>query len=351
MKVSKLLRHGEYLRPAYMPAKGQHQSAAGVSTDQARPDGKLSGTVKRFAKKQPAGKDVLSLGFITAVYKHAVSFIGVGQGIRGYGLAAGLLCFSIGAFATTYEILDGTFSPNADIVAIVLGRFIVVPGSIYFAIVMSLKMWRIEMFCPLDEPTIFDREHRKVYRLFRELPAGWFGQFKPWPMRACEYDWDLIDVEHVAQLGTNGSTVSRRHALMFIVRKNATDPTIIDSFNIGNGLVMNEITTPAVWEHIRRYMEENGPPVPGGEPLAQYEAPQTLWQCMGAVGVFGKGYLTWWKTNPTFTFFSHLAFPLFLPINLVVGFGNWLSRKTAYPVEWPQEVLDAIGQPEQRRDV
>ena len=48
---------------------------------------------------------------------------------------------------------------------------------------------RLELFQPIDQPTIFDRKHRKVYRIFSESQPGWKGLFKPWPMRACEYDW------------------------------------------------------------------------------------------------------------------------------------------------------------------
>ncbi len=208
---------------------------------------------------------------------------------------------------------------------------------------MVIKTARLELFCPQDEPVIFDRKHRKVYRLFRETHPGIKGLFKRWPMRACEYEWDLIDVEHNAVLITTGSTVTRRHSLVFIVRRSASDPTIIDSFNIGNPMLLGEQTVAPVWEHIRRFMEEDGSHLPPGEALAPAEGPKTLWQSLGAVGPVGPNYRQWWRDNPGIMVIMHLMFPLFLPLFLFTGFFNWLSNKTAIKVAWPHEVTQRVG--------
>lgn len=88
-----------------------------------------------------------------------------------------------------------------------------------------------------------------------------------WPMKTAEYDWDLIDAEHHAAVTTTGATISRQHGLIFLVRKSATDSTLVDSFAIGNSMQMGEVTVPAVWEHIRRFMEEGGPHFPPGDVL------------------------------------------------------------------------------------
>ena len=39
----------------------------------------------------------------------------------------------------------------------------------------------------------------------------------------------------------------------------------------------------------------------------------------------------------------HVMFPLFLPMFLLWGLFNWLSYRTAIPVQWPKEVRDAVG--------
>ena len=152
----------------------------------------------------------------------------------------------------------------------------------------------------------------------------------------------MVDAEHSARIVATGSTVTRYHSLVFIVRRSATDSTIIDSFNIGNSMVLGDKTVPAVWEHIRRYMEENGPALPSGETLVTAELPQSLWESLCAVGPFGAKYFKWWKEQLPFMLLIHVLFPLFVPMFLLWGLFNWLSYHTAIPIAWPQEVEDAV---------
>jgi hypothetical protein len=204
---------------------------------------------------------------------------------------------------------------------------------------------RFEFFRPEDEPTIFDRKNRKVYLISREVHTGIKGLFKPWPLRFITYDWDLIDAQHHTETYTTGSTVSRRHALVFLVRKSPTNPTYIDQFTIGSSLILGEGTVAPVWEHIRRFMEENGPHLPPMDVLAEMEKPSGWWQSMKAV--FPKSedstFWEWLKEELPFALLIVALSPLFLPMYLIWGTGNWLSHKTAIPITWPPEVLDAIG--------
>ena len=334
MSASKVLKHGEHVNPHYAPATGKTQSWAGKSTDEERQGGEVSGIVKRYAKHERASTTPVAMGWIKQSSREGIEYTSQRRGLRGIVLLAG--CFyagAAGAFGYWLTTLRhfGLFELTVAGIAIVSAiMFIVWPT-------------RLELFRPTDEPTIFDRAHRKVYRIFRETQPGFKGLFKRWPLRVCEYDWDLIDAEHTATVATTGTTVTRYHALVFIVKRSASDATIIDSFNIGNGMELGEQTVPAVWEHIRRFMEERGPHLPPGETLAPAEPPQTLWQSLGAVGPIGPKYVQWWKDQLPFMILVHLLFPFFVPFFLLWGFFNWLSYKTATPVEWPQEVLDAVG--------
>lgn len=142
----------------------------------------------------------------------------------------------------------------------------------------------MELFALEDEPTIFDRKNRKIYRISRKKDFSWIGIFRPWPLEISEYDWTLVDAEHHAALTVNGSTVTRVHALVFQVRKSKADPATVDGFSIGSGLQMGELIVPAVWEHIRRFMEEQGPPLPNGELPPPPERPNSLCDCLGLTG-------------------------------------------------------------------
>ncbi len=168
------------------------------------------------------------------------------------------------------------------------------------------------------------------------------GLFKRWPIHAVEYEWDLIDAEHNAVITTTGSTAMRFHNLMFVVRKSATDPTIIDSFPVGNTVQLGELSVATVWEHIRRFMEDNGPHLPPGESLNLEKPPQTLWEGMVQVGPVGPAYARGWKASLVIMVVYHLLFPFFVPMFFFWGIFNWLSYKTATPVAWPREVLDAV---------
>ena len=103
---------------------------------------------------------------------------------------------------------------------------------------MILKQLRIELFRPEDEPIIFDRKNRKIYRIFREVQPGWKGLFANWPMRQTEHDWDLVDAVHHAVIDANTATISRHHTLVFSVRAGVDDPTVVAAFTVGNGLQM-----------------------------------------------------------------------------------------------------------------
>jgi hypothetical protein len=227
------------------------------------------------------------------------------------------------------------------------GLFAILPiGLIFLALGLYglLMAWHETIGQPEDRPVIFDRKRRKVYRIQREEHRGFRGVFRRWPVLACEYDWDLCDAEHQADLYTTGGTIARNHALMFAVRRSADDPTIIDSFEIGNSYSLGEDLVPNMWEHIRRFMEANGPHLPTpDEPLANREPVQSWWQAMGDVGWFGPNYFKWWRDLPGVTAIGHLISPVAIPMYLLRGTGNYLSRKTAKRYDWPEEVKTAVG--------
>jgi hypothetical protein len=340
MSAPVLARHGENFKPAYVSSSLGGESLAGQSTDAERPDGNLSGIVKRYKKKESAAPRPISLQLIKRTFGDAIEYSGVPARLRGLIVFAGLLTLAFGGEAG-YVILT-------DAINVGIRRpgyfFDISVGLLFIAIgcYMMIKAARLELFRPEDEPIIFDRKNRKIYRLFRETHPGIMGTLRHWPMRAAEYEWDLVDVEHNAELFTTGSTVDRRHALLFLVRRSATDPTIIDSFNVGSSFELSEPTLPAVWEHIRRFMEESGPHLPPGETLADEAPPETLWASMGTVGPFGPRYMIWWRENRISMVLFHVLLPITVPMFVIWGFLNWLSYCTAIKAQWPPEVLSAV---------
>lgn len=337
MSAPPLISHGSHVKPHYVPAQGEVDSWAGVSTDEARPDGYDTGIVKRYNKRQRASDVPQALGLVDQVYPQAIRFNANLAGLRGLSLMAGLFTLigvPLGVSAGWQWLGEGNW---------IFGPFIIV-ASILAGTTIFLWSARLELFRPIDEPTLFDRKHRKVYRIFCEAQPGWTGLFKRWPMRAVEYDWNLIDAEHTATLVTTGSTVRREHSLVFIVRRSGDDPTIIDSFNIGNSLIMvTDDAVDATWEHIRRFMEEGGPPLPPGETITVTEPKKSLWQKLLNISPLRSTYWSWWREQLPLMLLAHVLFPISIPFVLLWLFLGWLGEVTARPIEWPAEVIEAIG--------
>ena len=294
-----------------------------------------------FRKDRSAASHPISFGLIKNTYEDAIEYTGVAKGTRGLVMLSAVL-FSIFSIwlgqKMLFGILEGKLNSIFDY-PLFLGPMICFAVGIF----IGIKYVRFELFRPEDEPVIFDRKSRKVYRIFRETYAGWRGLFVSWPLRNAEYDWDLVDAEHQAALTTTGSTVNRIHGFIFLIRKSTSDSTIVDSFAIGNSMQMGEVTVPAVWEHIRRFMEEKGPHLAAGEVLQSFEPPKGFWQCMAATGPYGKNFLGWWKDYTLLMVMEVIFFPIVFPLMTFVGIFSWLSYKTAIPIKWSSEVLSAIG--------
>lgn len=312
-----------------------------MSADNTGKTGNVSGILHRFERSRRASEHGVALGLIKNVFDDAIEYTAIAPGMRGVVMLGGVL---IAAFAFwfgqlfLFDILERGKFRLFEIFAVFCTSLFFIFGA-YFGI----KYIRFELFRPEDEPTIFDRKNRKVYRIFRETYSGFRGVLSRWPTKTAEYDWDLIDAEHHAAVSTTGSTIARQHGLIFVVRTSATDPTPMDSFAIGNSTLMGEVTVPAAWEHIRRFMEEDGPHLPPGEVLARASSTASFWQCMASAGPYGKRFRIWWREQKAMMVLGLIFFPIVFPLMTLVGIFRWLSYKTAAPIKWSPSVRAAIG--------
>jgi hypothetical protein len=315
-----------------------------------------------YLQDRKAAEEGTTNGLVRGVYDRAIEYSTFDKSVRGVAFllggalmagGAGFGCWLVGDFL--YDSFTGRWGGQPDW----FDYLFAVPAFLAFfslALFALIHYGRREFFRPLDLPIIFDREHRKVYRLDQAPPLGVFSSLKPWPIRCVERDWDDIVAEHGVVTFTTGSSAHRQHTLALMVRdKNPGDfkgpitpdntPPYVDGFVFGDPKTLSELTVPRVWEHVRRYMNENGPPLPPGESLADTSIPTTWWQSLGAVSVFGPGYMGRWRKQPFLMVLMHALLPLFLPLAVLMATTNWLSYKTAYRVDWPAEVLQKIGSP------
>jgi hypothetical protein len=344
---SSLIKHGEFVAP---------EIALLVSQEPANPDpDAMNGVLERFSKIHAASDNPSAMGNVSAVYADAVALMSAAGSaqMRGVGLMSLLFITAIIFWAVPFmavALMDEISAPSISIWGVTV---YIIGGYILwrFGIRMLPVLWRMDMFAADVEPTIFDRKHRKVYRLFMPIDGSggkgaWTG--KPIHLQAVEYDWDCVTAEHRVELITRGNSVARIHRLVMVAR-DYTKPgekygRILEEFEVGNAMALGETTVPMLWEHIRRYMEENGPAVPPGEPLQVFERPRNLWQSMGVVSPFGPRFGWWWRTNRFMTVFALISFPFTLPFSLLWAICNWISHMTMRKTIWPDEVHALVGE-------
>ncbi len=300
-------------------------------------------------------------GWVRGVYAGAVEYTTSAKNTRGVAFLMGGMGGAVIAFFASGLFMTGLYEgfPRSTKSSIWwFDYFVVLPVSFLFLAVgiWSLRFFgRMEFFQPLDLPILFDRQHRKVYRLVEDLDEHGKPRHKG-QGKVIAHDWDDIVAEHHVSTTTTGSSVQRHHTLVLMVRdKNPGDfqgpispsnlPPYVDGFGLGDAKVLSELSTPRVWEHVRRYMNENGPALPPGETVADTTVPLTWWDSLGAVSVFGPGYDKRWAESAGWMLIMHLLLPITLPLALLMATTNWASYKTAYPVQWPQDILDKVGPP------
>ncbi len=359
-----LIPHGQHVNPHY------EGGAAGDSTAQDRPEAAVHGMLKRFDKTQSASGMAQAFGWIKATYPNAIEYAGQKQVLEG-GIMVGAFFgvpFAIAAFGMMFVtfLVSKTWVLSVGMLVGCAAMF----AFGYWSLLFPLRhVWRT----PRDLPIIFDRAHRKVYRMAQQRVPGLRGLIQPWPVKALAYDWDLVDAEHHSELVGSTNLARRLHRLVFVVRHSADDPTIIDTFEIGNGLAQTEEMVAPMYEHIRRFMQEQGPHLPHpDEPLD--ERPDDLptwWQACGRAGPWGNRYLWWWKNDKFMSGLHHVLLGATLALYAVFwvkdsfdwgvvalyfgffwislsmvwgqGTGIWLMAHTSYRLEWPRAVHEAIG--------
>ena len=312
--------------------------------DSVKPEKESSDEIEVYKKNILASSSPTGLDLIKNVYTNAIEYRGIGHGNRGLGTLLGLLFLCIVVTLSTLFIMTELGHRKFSSVRLVVTVLFVCIGN-PLAVYFLLRCVRFEFFRPLDEPIIFDREHRKVYRIHRDVKPGWKGLFAKWPIRTAIYDWNLIQAERHALVDRNMTITGRTHWLVFEVRKACKDPRIVDTFTLGSGIRDGKATVSAVFEQIRRFMEARGPHLPPGESLVRVEPPATLLQCLARTGPYGATLRRWWQHSRLSTIAGFLIFPLALPFVTLLGVLSWLTYVTAPQFDWSNEVVAAVGEP------
>ena len=300
--------------------------------------------------------------------------------LRGYGSVFGILLLVAAPLGlATVQLLLSVGFPITSLshlfgVVIALTVFVVTVGSIFLA----LRTFRIDLLTPTDNPLVFNRKTRKVYRVMPDIPQRqgisppalvrhWLNTFRPWPMQVVEYDWDCLEAEYFSETMLAGNVVRTSHHLMFYVKATPDSNRVLGCFDIVAPMLIREDGAMMFWEHIRRFMQEDGPPLPPGEkpapkpPRNPIAALQTVMPYFWPLFVAGFGWSAWTyvehgllRMSPMRFLSSGAAYDagvLAFCVGLITFVGcwaaliNWIGHLLAPTLKLPPEVLQDAGEP------
>ncbi|MFN3915521.1 MAG: DUF6708 domain-containing protein [Aquabacterium sp.] len=334
---------------------------------------------RHLSKGKPAAERAIGLELVTTASDQLLMIQQSSTRLRGYlavfavlmFISAPLLLAGVGLGWSLTLQLNGLLKLTTG--AFTLFLLVVTVAGLFTA----LRFVRIDLLSPTDVPIAFNRKTRKVYRVMPDIqqrqglsPAAlarhWLNTFRPWPMQVIEYDWDCLEAEYFSETVLAGNVVRINHHLMFYVKATPESDRVLGCFDIVPPMLIREESAMRFWEHIRRFMQENGPPLPPGEkpapkpPRDPISALQTVMPYFWPLAVLGL----WWGGGQ---FVEHGLFRMSFEDFLksagnkisITAFGvamlsfigcwaaliNWIGHLLAPTLKLPPEVLQDAGEP------
>jgi len=354
-----------------------HKTAQDAHPGEDTPVSERHKQTRHLPKDQPAAERAMSSELVMRASDNVLMVQQSSTRLRGYLSVFGVLMFAVAPFvftATVETLISGIPIKSLShffAVAVALPLLVAMVGSVF----MAIRFFRIDLLPPTDNPLILNRKTRKVYRVMPDIPERqglspaalvrhWLNTFRSWPMQVIEYDWDCLEAEYFSETVLAGNVVRTNHHLMFYVKAAPDSDRVLGCFDIVPPLLIREDGAMMFWEHIRRFMQENGPPLPPGErpapkpPRNPISALQTVMPYFWPLFVFGL----WWGggkfVEQGLFRLSTEAFMRKADIG-IIEFGvalsslffctaaliNWIGHLLAPTLGLPPEVLQDAGEP------
>ncbi|UYK80803.1 hypothetical protein NG829_00270 [Xanthomonas sacchari] len=284
----------------------------------------------------PASRSPNSGGAVIEAFPHGLAYGTMMTALLGY-LAFGALVMMP---PLIYIVFDATFDR-------VLGLSYFGLIALMVLLASALLMLRFDLIGYRYAPTLFDRNAGKVHvfkdntRLFSWWPLwGGGGQHE-----ILSYDWACVRAQVVRFKTFTGTVAQDNAALQMIVLAAPGDTRVVGQF--GLGLTSSAIAVQPLldtWEHIRRFMEHEGPLFVEGDGPNEALFEMRLARCIFFGQPFiGPGSAEHWK-HPDLgaILWQVIAIPLF-PLTLLYGLIRWASFHIKSKPVWPREVLASVG--------
>jgi hypothetical protein len=278
-------------------------------------------------------------GAIHKIYPHGIQFIdqmAEAEGIMAMG-AGGLALVSFWLFAVTL-LEGGTVGPSWFALSISL---------------LSLFFARLDFIGYRYQPVLFNRAAGKVHVFLDEGTAiwefwRWFGLTRH---SIHTYDWACVRGE-VAELTVLGHNYLPRKEILLMLAFTESPGSHRVTARVGVGYTDMYVGTEAAeqrFEHIRRYMQQDGPPLVPGDHLYENQSKLSLWAALTwnqpLIGPGSLGYWTgsavngaWFLSIP-FGLLCLTVLPLTVPGGLLRALSHWSKAEP----KWSAEILASVG--------
>ena len=206
---------------------------------------------------------------------------------------------------------------------------------------------------------LFDRAASKVHffideRITMRKPDGFLYFRKSWLLWPLwgggahsiqTYDWSCVRAEVVKARIFTGVVAREEAQLRIAVTDVPGGANVLTSIGIGLG-TSAMVVQPALdtWEHIRRFMQHEGPLFVQGDGPNPSLGQQPLWQApLFMQSLIGPGAMQTWKEGGTTDWLVGVFLLICLPVLAPIGVSRWVCMKLKSEPKWPTEILASVG--------
>lgn len=272
-------------------------------------------------------------GAVLKVYPNALAFVDHLSAMRGY--------LGVGGFATLAFALLGLSDGFADEFA----------GFLVFDVVLlvvALAFIQAEFVGFRYQPVLVNRGLGQVHVFVGHMLPWWQWFWKLWGRGGWEvqtYDWRCIRAEVIQFTILAGQVPRRESALVFAVTDAPGSNKVIQRFGVGPTSAYGDIDSLVRrWEHIRRFMQGEGPVWVEGDAKFQDFA-VSFWDAATFLQPLFNQMFKDNRENPRHWWIWPLGVAALvgLPLTASIGLVRWLSYKLNAEPVWPKDVLESLG--------
>jgi hypothetical protein len=284
-----------------------------------------------------AHRSPLTGGSVLKVYPNALAFVDHVGAMRGYLAANGLMGFPLTIWGIALAAQTDTW----------LAVVVLVPLAF-----LLLAFIQYDFVGFRYQPVLVNRGLGQVHVFVGHMLPWWQWFWKLWGRSGWEvqtYDWRCIRAEVIQFTIFSGQVPRRESALVFAVTDAPGSNKVIQRFGVGPTSAYGDIDSLVRrWEHIRRFMQGEGPVWVAGDAKFQ-DFSVTFWDAATFMQpLFNPMFKDlresphhWWWIWPL-----GVAALIGLPLTAPLGIVRWLSYKLNAEPVWPKDVLQSLGGPE-----